>query len=121
MFNHFLALWIERQELEQHWAEPPESNQGSSSMERQIDLVRSKVCPKAKIKPNSADGKSLPTAPIDLEIEDDEEEWLDHLTPPMDSKENENSRRLDQIEGVLSELVGQLRLLSQQQTGNFNQ
>ena len=62
-------------------------------------------------------GKSSVSDPIDLESEDEGELW-DTLTPAPSQRETKNAKRLDQIEGVLSEVIGQLKLLTQQQTGN---
>lgn len=54
----------------------------------------------------------MPPIPIDLELEDDE--CWDHLTEQHGSiKEDENAQRLDHLEGVLSEVVNQLKMLSQ--------
>jgi hypothetical protein len=39
---------------------------------------------------------------------------------PASIRESENAKRLDQIE-LLSEVIGQLKLLSQQQTGTPSQ
>eukprot|EP00435_Cladocopium_sp_Y103_P008472 s1645_g2.t1 len=91
MFSHYLMLWVERQELEQGTCPDPPSHGPTAA---------SAACPKAKTKPSPIAGQSSATA-IDLEIEE-EEEWWDHVTPPAAQKESENSRRLDQIEGVLS-------------------
>eukprot|EP00435_Cladocopium_sp_Y103_P009793 s1357_g2.t1 len=102
MFNQYLQLWIERQELEQGVQPKSPSSRPAPS----------NVCPKAKAKSGAAHGRSSTT--IDLETEE-EEEWWDHLSSPPVMKESENAKRLDQIEGVLSEVIGQLKLLTQAQ------
>jgi hypothetical protein len=109
IFNHYLMQWIERQELEQAVTPPPASGASAGN---------SPVCPKAKAQAGTAGGRSS-TMTIDLETE--EEEWWDHLTPPAAPVELENAKRLDQIEGVLSEVIGQLKLLTQQKPSEICQ
>ena len=70
----------------------------------------SQVYPKATAK--SGGKSSTPPVPIDLELE--EEEFWDHLSHGTGQiKEDENAKRLDHLEGVLSEVIGQLKVLSQ--------
>lgn len=103
----YLQLWIERQELE-HGV--PDSNTTSVG-----DKTDSAAYPKAKAKHITSGGKSSQNqGPIDLENDLDEEEWWDHLTPTEDFKENKNAKRLDQLEGVLSEVVTQLKVVTAQ-------
>ena len=50
--------------------------------------------------------------PIDLDLE--EEECWDRLSQDHKTdKEDETAKRLDHLEGVLSEVIGQLQMLSQ--------
>eukprot|EP00435_Cladocopium_sp_Y103_P033655 s328_g8.t1 len=99
---HYLQLWVERQELEQGVTSgDKESPHGSN--------VASTAYPKAKAKMGATGGKSSkPMGVIDLEEEElEEEEWWDHITAA--SVENKNAERLNQLEGVLSEVVTQLK------------
>ena len=105
----YLQLWIERQELE-HGV--PDTSTGSAGEKADFAAL-----PKAKAKPISSGGKSSQSqGPIDLENDLDEEEWWDHLTPTEDYRENKNAKRLDQLEGVLSEVVTQLKVVTAQMT-----
>ena len=95
MFCHFLTLGIEASQAHSPGTEP----------------LGSQVCPKAKAK--SCGKSSTKPMPIDLELEEEEEFW-DHLThETAQIKEDENAKRLDHLEGVLSEVIGQLKVLSQ--------
>ena len=102
MFTYFLNLWVERKELT--LGIDPEAP-GSS-------VVDSSVCPKAKAKAKSGGKSSMPPLPIDLEL-DEEEGWDRMSQNPVPSKEDENAKRLDQLEGVLSEVIVQMKALSQ--------
>ena len=109
MFCQYLTLWVEQKELAlglDTVEETPAGNPPESSC----------VYPKAKAKSH---GKpSMPPVTIDLELED--EECWDRLSQPMLLKENENAQRLDHLEGVLSEIVNQLQVLSQHITAMPN-
>jgi hypothetical protein len=109
MFCQYLTLWVEQKELTlglDTVEETPAGNPPESSC----------VYPKAKAKSH---GKpSMPPVTIDLELED--EECWDRLSQPMLLKENENAQRLDHLEGVLSEIVNQLQVLSQHITAMPN-
>ena len=115
MFSHYLQMWIERQELEQGMT-PTRAEKIKPHGDN-----TSPVCPKAKSMPATAGGKSSMKEPIDLELEDDESDWWDKVMPTNIIQESENAKRLDQLEGVLSEVIGQLKLLTQQQTGTTSQ
>ena len=103
MFCHFLSLWIERKELTL-------GIEASQAHSPGPEPLGSQACPKAKAK--SGGKSSTKPMPIDLELE--EEEFWDHLThETAQIKEDENAKRLDHLEGVLSEVIGQLKVLSQ--------
>ena len=105
LFSHYLQRWIERQELEQ--------GMNPNHTEKSPGESPSQVCPKAKSMPATAGGRSSMKEPIDLELEDDESEWWDKVMPNNNRQESENTKRLDQLEGVLSEVISQLKLLTQ--------
>lgn len=103
MFCHFLNMWIERKELSLGIETTPGEMVGP-------EPTNSHVCPKAKAK--SVGKPFKPLMPIDLDLE--EEECWDRLSQDHKTdKEDETAKRLDHLEGVLSEVIGQLQMLSQ--------
>jgi hypothetical protein len=106
MFCQYLRMWVERKEanlgLEFPLEIPEEPQTGNLP-------TSSNVCPKAEAK--NSGRPSMPHTPTVLERED--EECWDHLTQqPGSIKEDENAKRLDHLEGVLSEVMNQLKMLS---------
>ena len=95
MFCHFLNMWIERKELSLGIETTPGEMVGP-------EPTSSHVCPKAQAK--SVGKPFKPLMPIDLDLE--EEECWDRLSQDHKTdKEDETAKRLDHLEGVLSEVI----------------
>ena len=100
-FLRFLELWTERQELEQNW------------MERQEKTVPAPLAskPKAKAKSGGGHGKSS-ERPMTIDLEEEEEEPWDTVSLRESQIIDEQvSQRLNQLEHVLWQVVGQMQQL----------
>ena len=93
-FAHYLALYVERQELMQEKDGSPKAQQPAA---------------KAKAKSAAAMPMFSEGSVIDLE----EEDLWDALTDQrLQQMEGHNSQRLDHLEGALSQLMGQIQNLT---------
>ena len=97
-FAHFLALYVERQELMMEKAEPDHPK-----------MPRAKAKAKSAAMPSFTEGSMMGSV-IDLE----EDDLWEALTENQKSQQAEihNSQRLDQLEGALSQLMGQIQQLT---------
>ena len=117
-FRYVLQLWIERMELEN----------GAPSTQGDLTNPVAKAKSKAKAKAHSRRGSAhgAPSQiPVHLPDNDlvngiDEDEAWDELTMPVSPTTDMNAQRINQLEGVLNQVVSQLQALTRQNSELWN-
>jgi len=91
-FLFYLNLWVERNELEMG--------------------IPDQMKPRPKTQGGSGSGKPSASVPTCIDLETEEDTW-DRISSRENVIEQNNARRLDMIEDALTQMMGQLQVLTQ--------